>query len=71
MPDPITLEKAQRTAVFAAMKRARNPEFRAMWEQIYKQLVERSHKVETDEGLDMGEGLCADISARDEFVPKK
>mgnify|MGYP003148301129 FL=1 len=65
MSDPITLKEAQRTAVFAAMKRARNPEFRAMWEQIYKQLLDPSHKVDT------GEGLCADISARDEFAPKK
>jgi|TARA_R100001086_G_scaffold25646_2_gene12074 hypothetical protein len=43
-----------------AMKRARNPEFRALWRRIYEHLV-------CDDSLDAGEAVCMDISARDEF----
>ena len=62
---PLALEKARSTAAFTSMKRARNPEFKVLWKRIYNHLVGPPHKVDT------GEGLCADISARDEFVRKK
>jgi|8_EtaG_2_1085327.scaffolds.fasta_scaffold75557_1 hypothetical protein len=65
----LNLQKNRRAAVFTVMKRARNKEFKDLWNRIYKKLLkmEQGHNKPEPDWLDSEIPVCADISARNEF----